>query len=422
METSLKKKFVFFLLLNCFYFFSYFHRVAIPGTIFNELQMDFHLTANQVATLGVLVFYIYGILQFFVGPCLDHFGTNRIFVAGGFLLCIGSVLFAVSHSMFLLYFSRILVGIGASVAYLGIVKKTDELFGRDFFPVMLGIALFLGYSGGLFATLPFERLVYTFGWRHTIFVMGIILFFVMIVIFSTIVKQHQFSHQENSFSLNDIRTIILNKKLYPVLSVAAINFTIYFIFQAVIGKKLIQDVCGLTSKMAASFTLIMMLTTMIAALLWGSIVHIVKQKKVLVIIVCLVSMISCIFMAVNLIWYRVAPVFLLCFLLFALTGGSGPLTTTLIKELGPACGVGTSVGFVNGVCYISVAIAGNITGFIMDRFSSKAVVSTDAMIYPAIAYAAIAGFCLFLNIVSFVVSFKITEPEREIEIKIPVPL
>ncbi|HOK79714.1 MAG TPA: MFS transporter [bacterium] len=422
MEISLKKKFVIFLLLNCFYFFSYFHRVAIPGTIFNELQMDFHLTANQVTTLGVIVFYIYGILQFFVGPCLDRFGTNKIFVAGGFLLCIGSVLFAVSHSIFLLYFSRTLVGIGASVAYLGIVKKTDELFGRDFFAIMLGVALFLGYSGGLFATLPFERLVHAFGWRNPIFVMSIILFFVMILIVSTIVKQHQFSQQKNSFSLDDIRSIILNKKIYPVLIVAAINFTIYFIFQAIIGKKLIQDTSGLTSRMAASFTLIMMLTTMIAALLWGSIVHIVKQKKLLVIIVCLVSMISCILMTVNLIFHRVAAVFLLCFFLFALTGGSGPLTTTLIKELGPAFGIGTSVGFVNGVCYISVAIAGNISGFIMDKFSSKAIVSPDAVIYPSIAYATIAGFCLFLNIVSFVVSFKISEPEKEIELKVPVPL
>ncbi|HOJ30656.1 MAG TPA: MFS transporter [bacterium] len=422
MELSLKKKLLLFLLLNCFYFFSYFHRVAIPGTIFNELQINFHLTANQVAGLGTVVFYIYGLLQFFVGPCLDRFGTNRIFVGGGFLLCFGSILFAIAHSIFLLYLSRILVGIGASVAYLGLVKKTDELFGRDFFSIMLGVALFLGYSGGLFATLPFERLVHQFGWRNTILVMGVILFFVMTVILSTIAKQHQFSQQKNSFSLDDIKSVILNKKIHPVLIVAAMNFTIYFVFQTIIGKKLIQDICGLSSKIAASFTLIMMGTTMVAALLWGLVVHLIKQKKVLVIAVCLASMISCIFMLTNLILFKIPVVFLLCFFIFALTGGSGPLTTTLIKELGPSSGVGTAVGFVNGACYISVAIAGNIAGLIMDRFSSKAIVTPDAIIYPVPAYVTITTVCLFLNLVSFIVSFKIRESEKEIEFEVPAPL
>ena len=34
------------------YFFSYFQRTAVPGTIFNELQTDLGLSAASVALLG----------------------------------------------------------------------------------------------------------------------------------------------------------------------------------------------------------------------------------------------------------------------------------------------------------------------------------------------------------------------------------
>lgn len=417
---SLKMKIFLFLIMNGFYFFSYFHRVGIPGTIFNEIQMDFHLTANQVAGLGAIVFYIYGFLQFFIGPCLDYFGTNRIFVTGGFLLCVGSFLFSFAHSVFFLFFSRVLVGFGASVAYLGIVKKTDELFGRDFFSLMLGIALFLGYSGGLFATLPFERMVNFFGWRQTMLVLSVILFLIMIFTLFAFIKNHQFSYKKNTMSFIDIKQILLNREMYPVIFSAAINFTVYFIFQSIIGKKLLQDTCGVTSKIAASFTLFMMVSTMLFVLFWGTVTHIAKTRKSLIVFLCLISMISCVMMLANFGIWKHPVIFLLCFFIFAIVGGSGPLTTTLIKEFNPS-GVGTSVGFINGICYIFVAISGNICGFIMDRFSSKAVITKEAVVYPVDAYVVIVGLCTFISFLAFLSSLRITEPETKVKTEIPEP-
>jgi MFS family permease len=420
MELSLKKKLILFLFLNGFYFFSYFHRVGIPGTIFNQLQLDFNLTANQVAGLGTIVFGIYGILQFFIGPFMDFFGTNRIFVAGGFLLCIGSLLFSVSHSIFLLYFSRVLVAFGGSVAYLGIVKKTDDLFGPDFFPVMLGIALFLGYSGGLFATLPFERLVAAFGWRQAIFWLTVILLVIMIIILFIFIRYRQLKHNRGSISLKDITATLLNKKSYPVIIVASINFTIYLLFQGIIGKKLLQDTCGISSKIAASFTFVMMAGTMFFVLFWGTLAHIIKRRKGLVIFLCFISMISCILMFVNLILWKEPMVFLFSLFLFAAVGGSGPITTTLVKEINPSV-VGTSVGFINGICYISVAISGSITGFIMDKFSSRAIITPEAVIYPVVSYATVAGLCLFLSFIALIASLKISETGKQTVMKVPEP-
>lgn len=421
MEFTLKKKLILFLLLNGFYFFSYFHRVGIPGTIFNELQIDFNLTAKQVANLGAIVFYIYGFLQFFIGPCLDYFGTNRILIIGGLLLCVGSFLFSFSSSIFDLYLSRIIVGFGASVAYLIVVKKSNELFGPSFFSLMLGIGLFLGYTGGLFATFPFERLVYIFGWRNSIFWLTIILFFVILIIFLFFIKNHQFGYQKNLGAIDDMKKIILNKTAYPIILVQVINFTIYFLFQGIIGKKLLQDTCNISSKIAASFTFFMMATTMFFVLFWGAMAHLVRNNKNLVISMCVVSIFSCILMLLNIMLLKKLFIFLISLFLFACVGGSGVVTTTLIKRIAPTI-VGTTVGFINGMCYISVAIFGNITGFILDKFYSMATITSDAVIYPSGAYTILVGLCILLSLFSFIASFKIVEERKHTELDIPLPL
>jgi sugar phosphate permease len=112
---------VFFLMVSI-YFFSYFHRVAVPGTIFNELQHDFSATASAIAMLGAIVFYIYASTQVFTGLMVDRWGAGRILVIGGTVMALGAILFPLSHSMTFLYFSRILVGLGASLVFISMVK------------------------------------------------------------------------------------------------------------------------------------------------------------------------------------------------------------------------------------------------------------------------------------------------------------
>ncbi|HQL65605.1 MAG TPA: hypothetical protein PLS78_07090, partial [bacterium] len=106
--------------------------------------------------------------------------------------------------------------------------------------------------------------------------------------------------------------------------------------------------------------------------------------------------------------------------LFAAVGGSGPITTTLVKEINPSV-VGTSVGFINGICYISVAISGSITGFIMDKFSSRAIITHEAVIYPVVSYATVAGLCLFLSFIALIASLKISETGKQTVMKVPEP-
>ncbi|MCM8764669.1 MAG: hypothetical protein NC830_04860, partial [Candidatus Omnitrophica bacterium] len=213
---------------------------------------------------------------------------------------------------------------------------------------------------------------------------------------------------------------LLNKGSYPVIITTSLYFTIYFIFQGIIGKKLLQDTCGISSRIAASFTFVMMASAMFFVLFWGALVRIMKARKNLMISLCWISISACILIIANLIFWKEPMLFFLSFFLLALIGGSGPLTTTLTKEINPLT-IGTSVGFINGICYLFVAISGNITGLIMNRFSSKAIITPQAVIYPVSAYITVAGFCLILSIIALLSSFRIKETYKIVEIEVPEP-
>ena len=162
---------VFLAAINAVYFCSYFQRVGIPGTIFNQLQTEFQASASGVAMLGAIFLYIYGFMQLPAGLLADRFGAIRVFSAGGLILNLGAFLFPLVPNLILLYAARALVGLGASLIFASIVKTLVSIFPQRMFAVLLGISLSVGYSGGLAGTLPFEWGASRWGWRT--FLLGV---------------------------------------------------------------------------------------------------------------------------------------------------------------------------------------------------------------------------------------------------------
>ncbi|MHC4874083.1 MAG: MFS transporter, partial [Planctomycetota bacterium] len=162
------------------YFFSFFQRVAIPGSIFNDVQTEFAVSAADVTLLSAIYLFIYASLQPFAGYLADRYGGIRVVIISGILLFLGSVLFPSSRNLWELYISRGLVGLGASTMYLCLVKETDHYFKENFAPVF-GLVCLLGYSGGLVATRPFRSLVEHIGWRDSCYYAAFATLIILIV-------------------------------------------------------------------------------------------------------------------------------------------------------------------------------------------------------------------------------------------------
>ena len=84
------------------YFFANLQRVAIPGSIFNELQSDLKVGAKYITALSSMFMYIYAAGQLCAGLLADRYGGERVISCGALLFCLGSVLFPFSESLTLL--------------------------------------------------------------------------------------------------------------------------------------------------------------------------------------------------------------------------------------------------------------------------------------------------------------------------------
>ena len=123
------------------YFAANIQRVAVPGAIFDLLQNDLHTTAQCITSLGASFMYIYALSQLVIGILIARFGGFRVITIGCLLFLTGSVLFPFSQTLPLLYFSRVLIGLGSATFYIGLINETRRLVPKKNFGIVLSLIL-----------------------------------------------------------------------------------------------------------------------------------------------------------------------------------------------------------------------------------------------------------------------------------------
>ena len=392
------------------YFFSFFQRVAVPGTIFDELQRTFAVSAGVVTGLGTIYLYIYGVMQPVTGILADRWGAGRVVVIGGALMSIGAILFPLATTLPMLYASRALVGLGASMIYVSIAKAIDGLFGAEHFVVLLGLTIFLGYSGGLVGTFPFERVSSAVGWRPALLIAGVVCAVAVAGAFLLFRRTGQLAGHPGGNSWRAIVAVLGNRQSWPNLALSLGNFAVYFLVQGMIGKKFLTDYGRLSSAAAASFTCVMMLTTMCVALGGGYLSRLFGNKRKPLVIAAITCVVVSVCMMLLLLRFDAAGGwFLPCYILLACSSVGSAAGGALMKELNPPDAVGTSVGMLNASCYLAVAAVGSVAGVIMDRFQDRTIRTETAVVYPKEAYQSIFILCLALSAGALIVACFIRE-------------
>ncbi len=397
------------------YGFGFFQRVAVPGAIFDALQRDFAASAAAIAGLSAVYLYLYGGLQLVAGVLADRVGAAREVLLGGILLTAGSLLFPWAATMPWLYAARALVGIGASLLYISLLKVLADLFAPRRFALLVGVVIFLGYAGGLAGTYPFERLAAFCGWRRALLGAGLGCALTVAGTGLLLKRAGLLRAPPGVASSVMLGTVLRNRACWPNLAIAPLHFPVYFVVQSTIGIKLLRDVCGLASATAAGVTFLMMLTTMVAALAGGWVLRGCGYRHVPVIrgtIGCTTA--GMLLLAGGLHLQRGPGWFLAAYLLLALASLGSSAGASLMKALNDPRAVGTALGLGNGIAYLGVALLANAAGMILDHYRGQALGVGDAWRYPVAAYQAIAWMCLACCGMALALSLLLREapPER----------
>lgn len=149
-----------------FVFFQFFLQLS-AGVMLTPLMRTFHLNAVDAGILAASFYFIYMLLQTPAGMLVDRYGPRRLLALGGFVCALGCLLFANSHSFHEAISARLLMGAGASFAFVSSLYLVGQWFPETRFAMMAGLAETIGMCGTLIGNVYLAHIIATVPWRKT---------------------------------------------------------------------------------------------------------------------------------------------------------------------------------------------------------------------------------------------------------------
>ncbi|MCI5779974.1 MAG: MFS transporter [Lentisphaeria bacterium] len=397
-----------FIPLLLIYAASYFQRTALPGTIFNELQRDMSLDAVRVASVGAAFVYAYSLPQLAAGMFIDRYCGSRVVVFGGLVFVAGALWMPFCTSFPMLCLSRALTGLGASTMYLSLVKETDRLFGRQRYALMIGIAYFCGYGGGLCGKLPFAVLCQYFPWRQVMLGAGMLalVFYLAFLVAKAGVPMPPVP--ERKFSFAPLRHTLTNGYTWLVNFCAAVNFSVYFTIQTVFGEKFLMDFPKMKPTTAAGVTFAMTLVCMFVMLNTRTMFQFTgNRRRPLLIGAAGLCFVNSLLMTCGILFRLPGWFFVIVYLGFAVGAGAPPLFTMVMQELNSRDGLTQTTALGNMLGYLAVAVFAPVAGGVLRQIGGR--MSDGVMIYSQTAYLTVFAAVTVIAALSLGAAFLLPE-------------
>lgn len=383
-------------------------RVAIPGAVFNQLQMRLGVSSLYITALGSSFMYVYAVCQLLIGFIVGRFGGVRTIIWGSVIFCTGSVLFAFIPGLPLLYFARLLIGLGASTFYLSLIHEILRIFKKNS-TLAVSFVILIGYGGAVIANAPFTAAVNHWGLSPVLFFLAGLSVIVAFLFFMFGISLHLPATQSVNLRLEPFLSVLKVRHNRFVFLFSGINWGVYYVVQTVIGKKFLEDMEIFTETQASWLLSCMGVISALAGFLFALISRLMGNRRQnfcrLAGMVCLaVSLLECI-----LILFNIHSKFMgLLFLILSMTASISAILIPLLKETNIPRLVPYAVAMMNFCFYIAVAVFGNLSGLLQNLFPTKRY--GDAVIYSHFSY-----FCIFLlfslcALLAFFCSMKIIEP------------
>ncbi len=160
------------LLVVIFFFYEIFLRV-FPSVMFDELMQSFRVSAAQLGTLSAFYFYSYAPMHIPVGLLMDRFGARKLLFFASFICAVGCILFAASYQLFGAKFGRLLMGLGSSFGFVGMVYVSSHWFPKNRLGFLVGLGNSIGMLGAISGEGPLAYLLIRFNWRSIIYILGL---------------------------------------------------------------------------------------------------------------------------------------------------------------------------------------------------------------------------------------------------------
>ena len=361
-----------------------------PGLITDQLMSDFQVTAATIGLLTSIQFFVYTSLQVPMGILADRYGPNTFLILGATLTGLGTIIYSLSTHELMLFFSRILTGLGDATIWVNMVLILAQWFHRKEFVRLIGLAGMTGSLGFLLATVPFSTWIDLLGWRMAFCSAGLLLTLCGLVLYFVLVKKPKTRFINEQIFVTDEeqrdKTSVLLKRIFSNPQAWALFFCHFGVVGGYVGfisswaVPYGMSLYEMTRSDASQLIMVGLIGALIGAPLtsWlASKLDTIKRPYIVVHSIVLLSW--CTFLICN-----GHPAFFLLLVLFFIIGfgyGASALTFAAVRQSFPLHEAGVVSGFANTGGFLSAVLLPIIFGYLLDHFQSVSGYVDDGYYY-----------------------------------------
>jgi MFS family permease len=376
--------------LGClFYFYECLLQVS-PSVMSNELMRDFSVTSQTLGILSGIYFYSYAAMQLPGGVLMDYFGPHRLLTLATAVCAISTIAFGLTDNFFMACIARLMIGFGSAFAAVGSMKLAANWFPAQRFALLTGLMVTIGMMGAIGGEAPLAFLIDSFGWRHSMIIMGsigLVLTALIILIARDTPKNYNpaVHHHpaEEEYFLPSFMTLIKNRQLWLVALYGGLMYMATPVFCGLWGVPFLMNKMLIAKSTAANYVSLVFIGWAIASPLWGVFSNRIGLRKPPMYIGCIGALIC----STLFIFAPITSSFLMEILLFAFgifSAGFLP-AFTVAKELCNKKYVATGLSFMNMMNMVGIALAQPLIGYILDKMWAGEM-SGSVRMYPLKAY------------------------------------
>lgn len=393
------------------FFIAFFHRAA-PGVIAKDLMQTFGVTGAFVGLLASTYFYAYAALMIPGGVLIDAYGVRRIVAAGGAVMGLGTLTMAGATTTWLLLCGRLLVGAGATVTFVGVLKMASVWFAPARFGTLSALSATVGVLGSLTSAAPLAWLVATMGWRGAFAVVGAVTLGAAAVCAVAVRDRPAGLSDENAGEslravLRGMVHVVRNRHTWP-------PFLTFFFLYSALGNLLLwsvpylRDVYGLSTTSAALYASAPSFALLISAPLTGWISDRVVQRRKTPYTMLTSALVALWVVFVSTLGaLPLAGVFTLFFAM-GIFSAAFVLTWPIGREVNPPHLAAVAVAVVNLGGFLGAAATQGPLGAMLDARWAGAVAG-GARAYPVDAYRAVFTACAAFVFAAALLSLLVRE-------------
>ena len=395
-----KNQFFYIMLVLCAgYTVSQFLRTSL-GVLSPNLMHDFNINPNNMGLLGGVFFLSFAIFQIPAGILIDKYGPRKVMSSVIIFALLGSIIFALSNSFYILLIGRVLMGLGCSICLMGSLVLITRWTDSDQFSKLAGIILAVGGIGGLLATTPLSYFSELFGWRLSFWLAAAVTFCVMLLYYFILEDRKNdliLNRSNETISLKNLLFILKERNFKFMIPMSLMSYSSLVVILGLWGAPYLKDIHGLDSVERGKILMLMAISWNIGSFVFGRLRSIFGNYKNVVIFgatgVIILLFILSIITEINSIYL---------YILFCILGFFGAFSVALISHyqvlfdkeyMGRALSTANFFNF-GGVFFVQW-LTGKII-YLMGGDSTGAPIEAYRLAFLFVAILLLISLCIYL--------------------------